>query len=64
MVAQRAGEAGQALTVARDVMAGPGAVDTLRTRLAAAVPVEARRADCGHPSEAEGGERESVDNVG
>lgn len=46
MVAQGAGEAGQALAVACDVMAWPGAVHALRARLAAAVPVEARRADC------------------
>lgn len=46
MVAQGAGEAGQALAVACDVMARPGAVHALRARLAAAVPVEARRADC------------------
>lgn len=46
MVAQGAGEAGEALAVACDVMARPGAVHALRARLAAAVPVEARRADC------------------
>lgn len=45
LVAQRAGEAGQTLTVARDVVARPGAVHTLWAWLAAAVPVEPRRAD-------------------
>lgn len=46
MVAQGAGEARQTLAVACDVMARPRAVHALRARLAAAVPVEARRADC------------------
>lgn len=46
MVAQGAGEAGEALAVACDVMARPCAVHALRARLAAAVPVEARGADC------------------
>ena len=56
LVAQRAGEARQALTVARDMMARPGAVHTLRTRLAAAMPVEPRRADCSRQSVAGEGE--------
>lgn len=46
LVAEGAGEAGEALAVACDVMARPGAVHALWARLAAAVPVEARRADC------------------
>lgn len=46
LVAKRAREARKALTVARDMMAWPTAVHTLRTRLAAAVTVEPRRADC------------------
>lgn len=62
MVAQRAREARQALTVARDMMAWSGAVHALRTRLAAAVPVEPRRADCSRQSVA-GEERESVNSV-
>lgn len=52
LVAQRPRVAGQALTVARDVMARPGAVHALRTRLAAAMPVEPRRAGCGRHSAA------------
>lgn len=61
MVAQGAGEAGQALAVACDVMARPGAVHALRARLAAAVPVEARRADCKQCRRGGGrGERKSV----
>lgn len=63
MVAQRAREAREALTVARDMMAWTGAVHTLRTQLVAAVPVEPRRADCSRWSVA-GEERESVDSVG
>lgn len=46
LVTQRTGEARQALTVARDMMARPSAVHTLRTRLAAAMPIEPWRADC------------------
>lgn len=46
MVTQRASEAGQALTLARHMVTRPGAVHTLWTRLAAAVAVEPRRADC------------------
>ena len=45
-----------------DMVAGPGAVHTLRTRLAAAVPVKPRRADCRRES-VEGEKRGSVDNV-
>lgn len=67
MVAQGAGEAGQALAVACDVMARPGAVHALRARLAAAVAVEARRADCkrcqwdgGVGGSDEGGKREEI----
>lgn len=63
LVAQRARKARQALTVACDVMARPSAVHTLRTRLAAAMPVEPWRADCSRQSVA-GEERESVDNIG
>lgn len=63
MVAQRAGKARQALTVARDMMAWPGAVHTLWTRLAAAVPVEPRRADWRQQSVARD-DRESVTSVG
>ncbi len=46
LVAKRADEAGQALTVTRDVVARPCAVHTLWAWLAAAVPVETRRANC------------------
>lgn len=62
LVAQRAREAREALTVAGDVMARAGAVHALWTRLAAAVAVEPRRADCSQWSVA-GDERESVTNV-
>lgn len=47
LVAQRTREARQAFAVACDMMAGPGAVDTLWTGLAAAMTVETWRADCG-----------------
>lgn len=57
LVAQGAGEAGQALAVACDVMARPGAVHALRARLAAAVPVEARGADCKQCRRGRKGER-------
>lgn len=60
MVAQGAGEAGQALAVACDVVARPGAVHALRARLAAAVPVEAGRADCRREGRGGGTERKSV----
>lgn len=63
LVTQGAREARQALTVACDMMAWPSAVHTLRTRLAAAVPVEPRRADCSR-QRAEREERKLVDNVG
>lgn len=63
MVAEGAGEAGQTLTVARDMVARPGAVHALRTQLAAAVPVEAWRADCSRRS-VTAQERESVDSGG
>lgn len=63
LVTQRAREARQALTVACDMMARPSAVHTLRTRLAAAVPVEPRRADCSRQNVA-GKVREPVDSVG
>ncbi len=63
LVAQRTSEARQAFTVARDMMARPGAVNTLRTRLAATVSVEPRRAACSQQSAA-GEERESVNSVG
>lgn len=56
MVAQGAGEARQALAVPCDVMARPSAVHALRARLAAAVPVEPRRADCSRQSMAARGE--------
>lgn len=46
LIAQRAREAGQALTLTGDMMAWPGAVHTLWTRLAASVPVEPRRTGC------------------
>jgi len=46
LVAKWAEEAGQALTVTRDVVAWPRAVHTLRAWLAAAVPIEPRRANC------------------
>lgn len=63
LVAKRAGEARQALTVACDMMARPSAVHTLRTRLTAAMPVEPRGADCGRHRR-DGKVRESAGSVG
>lgn len=46
MVAERSEEAGETLAASRDVVTPPLAVDALRTRPAAAVAVETRRAGC------------------
>lgn len=59
MVTQRAREAGQALTLACDMVTRPSAVHTLWTRLAAAVPIEPRRTDCSVAKE----ERKAADRV-
>lgn len=56
LVTQGASKARQALAVPCDVMARPSAVHALRARLAAAVPVEPRRADCSRQSMAARGE--------
>lgn len=42
LVAERTKKSGQTIAVSRDVMAGNGAVNTLRTRLVAVMSVEAR----------------------
>lgn len=44
-IAEGACEARQAVTQARDVVAGPTAVHTLWTCLAAAMPIKTRRTD-------------------
>lgn len=46
MVAEGSREAGETLAVSRDVVTPPLAVDTLRTRQAAAAAVETRRTGC------------------